>query len=444
MPASFAYGRRDGRLVHIGDLHERDRGLACGCMCPDCGRPLQAHLGKKQAWHFQHHVEEASCNPQPMTVLHAFVRDELASRATLKIPEVRVFRELLIVDEIVPTWVPVIGQSFDFKSARAELRGDGVQPDVVYERRGGGTLALEVRYTHAVDEEKRERLERNYSQAVEFNVSDLPAEGIGRDELEKLLEEDWRWTWLHNWNVLHAELRVVQTLKWAKETWRPGIDFAKTPESRPASQKLRLAAKRMSWAEEAVASLKKDRRGRDAATEWLGTQNNVDRIAIACSALGLDPTKLPSFMQQLLPPDRPRGAFEHHPYSWQPLVFMKFCVGSREFSAHEAAEWCVMAMPDRCELEVGTQSLNGFTRTAAALQLYFLQLEAQGLLIGQQFATRDVRKFKPTFATPKDLQIFLQGAKTSSGGPLNGVGFARKLANLRNLAASKNDAAVRG
>ena len=415
MPASFAYGRREGRLVHVHELDKsQDRGLNCGCECPECGRLLQAHLGPQKAWHFQHHVEDAKCNPQPMTLLHAFVRDELATRKSLRIPAVKVLSELDVFDVKVVEFVTVPAEEHVFKSATAELRGEGVQPDVVFEHDNGVKLALEVRYSHAVDEEKLARLKTNYQAAVEFDVSDLPASGISREQLELVLAQSRRWTWLVNWNVRHAETRARLRLEWAKTVWRAGSSFNKSPEVRQAVQKLKQAKKRLLWAETALTSIKHKALGADDAALWLGEQHKADRVAIACAVLRLDPERLPAFMQQFLPKDKPVAALGHHPYSWQPPVFMKFGVGRRNFTPHEAAEWAVKAMPDRCENEDGTKSLNGFTRTAAALHLYFLQLEAQGLLSGTAYVAREERTFTPRFATVAELQDHLHST-TSRG-----------------------------
>lgn len=405
MPVSFAYGRRDGRLAFVGDLDEkRDRGLACGCLCPECRRPLQAHLGSRKAWHFQHHVEEARCNPQPMTLLHAFVRDELALRKTLQVPVVTVYSKLEVLGRTVLESVQVPAESFVFKGGQVELRGDGVQPDVVFDPEEGVTLVLEVRYTHAVDEEKLRRLHRNYVKAVEFDVSDLPASGISKSQLEAALLESTRWTWLVNGNVRLSETKASARLTWAKTVWRPGIEYAKSPEVRPATQRLKQAKKRMAWAETALVSLRHQALGPHEAAEWLGEQDKVDRVAVACSALRINPERLPPFMQQYLPSDKPSFALGHHPYSWQPPIFMKFCIGKQEFAAQEASDWCEKALPDRCENEDGTQSQNGFTRTAAALHLYFLQLEAQGLLHGTPYVARGERKFTPRFESVAQFQ----------------------------------------
>jgi len=365
-------------------------------------------LGEQKAWHYQHHVEDANCNPKPMSLLHAFVRDDLAARTSLRVPSLKIFSAIEVFGELVSEWVTIPAESFDMKSGQAEQRGAGVQPDVVYELKNGLSLALEVKYTHAVDLEKQRRLQDNYHAAVELDVSDLPAEGISREQLETILAQSRRWQWLVNPRIRFAESRVRMNLEWAKTVWRAGFSFNKTPQARPPTQKLKQAKKRLLWAEDSLLSIRHRSLEPWDAAIWLGEQHKTDRVAIACAAMKLDPEILPAFMQQSLPPEKPPTAFGHHPYSWQPPLFMKFCLGSKPFSAHDAGEWSGVAMPDRCETEEGKKSLNGYTRTAAALQMYFLQLQAQGLLTGSGQAAREERTFTPRFAAVADLHAHLR------------------------------------
>ena len=39
--------------------HEVDRGLDCGCHCPECGRRLIARQGEEVTYHFAHESENA-------------------------------------------------------------------------------------------------------------------------------------------------------------------------------------------------------------------------------------------------------------------------------------------------------------------------------------------------------------------------------------------------
>jgi hypothetical protein len=88
---------------------------------------------------------------------------------------------------------------------------------------------------------------------------------------------------------------------------------------------------------------------------------------------------------------------------------MKFCVGRQAFSTHEAADWCHRAVPELCVHDDRTASRNGFSWTAAALHVYFLQLEAQGLLQGAPYVGEQ-RTFTPRFGSVRQLHDYLAKA----------------------------------
>jgi hypothetical protein len=364
-------------------------------------------MGSRKGWHFQHHVEDANCNPQPMTLLHAFVRDAIAKRNTLEVPALRVRVELDVFGEMVHDVVTVGGQSFRFTSARTELRIGDVQPDVVFELENTTKLALEVRYSHAVDEAKVQRLHSSFPRAIELNVSDLPAQGISSAEVERLLGQAHRWRWLVNGDIRHAESRARIRHEWARTVWRAGNGFKAAPVVHDTPLKLKKAQQRLPWARTALKKLRTWVVHLEDAADWLGEQDRFDRVAVACAALGLDPVQLPGFMRQQLPKGKPPLSFGGSPHRWQPLVFMKFCVGKTGFSAHDADAWCRRAVPDLCTLDNGGKSLNGFARTAAALQLYFLQLQELGLVTGTGNSDPEARTFRPRFESPRKLRQFL-------------------------------------
>lgn len=175
MAAQFCYGRRGDRLVHVTHLDQSvERGLRCKCVCPQCGRPLQAHLDELKGWNFQHHVEAANCQPQPMTLLHAFVRDELAARTQLHVPAKRV---QVHVDKLGRRWdgeVELEAADLTIERGETECRVGAVQPDVLLHLEASATFAVEVRYSHAVDDEKTRLLSQAFDRCAEYDVSDLP------------------------------------------------------------------------------------------------------------------------------------------------------------------------------------------------------------------------------------------------------------------------------
>lgn len=408
MTVNFCYGRRNNQLIHVGDLdREFERGLPCNCVCPDCGRALQAHLGAKKAWHFQHQAKDVNCNPQPMTLLHAFVRDELAMRNHLAIPSKQVFVEFQEVGKQWAAEVQVPAEEWNFVISETERRFDKVQPDVYVESDTQHKIAIEVRVTHAVDEAKVKELRQVVSMCVEFDVSDLPASGISKRELERVLAEPSRWKWLINRRILFETGLLQEELRWTNSNWRLQGRPSSTPQaSVKASLKLKKAEARLMWAKAQLSQLKAQCANPEENMYWLGAQDKIDRVAIACAALGLKPSVLPDFFTQVLE-RKNAGAFGHHSYSWQVVLFMKFGIGYEEFSAHTAGDWADIAMPDRTSSRSASKSLNGFTRTAAVVQIYCLNLEAQGLLYSDNARQLEMRKFRPRFTKSSELRAFL-------------------------------------
>lgn len=409
MAAGFCYGRREGQLVHVEDLdRDLERGLPCNCVCPDCGRALQAHLGAKKAWHFQHQARDVNCNPQPMTLLHAFVRDELAKRKQLVIPPKQVFVEF---EEVGKQWaaeVQVPAEEWNFVVAEAERRFDKVQPDVYVESDTQHKIAIEVRVTHAVDEPKIKELRQVVSMCVELDVSDLPVSGVSKRELERVLSEPSRWKWLINGHIRNQTSILQEELRWTNTYWRPFALPRKEPKAAAKTPlKLNKAESRLDWARTQLARLKAEQSSSKKSMYWLGAQDKIDRVAIACAALGIRPLSLPIFFSQSLD-GKNAGAFGHHPYSWQVILFMKFGIGRHDVSAQIAADWADVAMPDRVSSRNNSKSLNGFTRSAAVIQIYFLNLEAQGLLKSDKKKQLESRIFTPVFSKTNELRDFLE------------------------------------
>ena len=405
MAVKFSYGLRGEQLIHVSDLdRESERGLPCNCLCRECRQPLQAHLGARKAWHFQHQAKDSNCNPQPMTLLHAFVRDELAKLTFLAIPALRVPVEFEEVGRTWSTEVEVPAVVLNILRSETEYRAEDVQPDVFFELDNQTKFALEVRYSHSVDEDKRKKLRMQFSQSVEFDVSDLPSSGVGRSELERLLAEPHRWRWLVNGRILWEQSQLRQNIRWTHSLWRLKALPNSVPEAaKSATKKLKMAQAKLGWAKAELRNLRHRQVDAQTNASWLGNQDKVDRVAIACAALGLEPANLPVYFTQQVK-GRNVSAFGHHPYSWQVIVFMKFGIGGESFSAKDAATWCRVAMADRVEPDNGAESLNHFTRGSALLQTYFLDLEAQGLLHSDGNRVLESRIFMPRFESAADFR----------------------------------------
>lgn len=68
------YGIKDGNLVTVDDV---DQGLACGCACPACDAPLEAHKGNIKSHYFKHYNGE-DCGYGLESAAHLFAKNCIA------------------------------------------------------------------------------------------------------------------------------------------------------------------------------------------------------------------------------------------------------------------------------------------------------------------------------------------------------------------------------
>lgn len=78
------HGLCNGVMVSVEDV---ERGLDCGCTCPDCGGRFIAKQGAERVWHFAHSdaKEGRGCHE---TLLHKRAKELLKSRKVLMLPPV--------------------------------------------------------------------------------------------------------------------------------------------------------------------------------------------------------------------------------------------------------------------------------------------------------------------------------------------------------------------
>ena len=69
------YADLNGELVHVSQV---ERGLACGCVCVECGGTLIARKGEKTRHHFAHHTLNRNCDGE--SLLHRLGKRILAGR----------------------------------------------------------------------------------------------------------------------------------------------------------------------------------------------------------------------------------------------------------------------------------------------------------------------------------------------------------------------------
>lgn len=173
------FGVRDGRTWAPDEVA---RGKACGCVCPGCHAPLaaKAQESRRKRPHFAH-LTDTGCQTGLETGIHLRAKQLIDDH-----------RELLL-----PAWAgdpvdrpnpPVAwdddghlhrGRLIERPTRRAQLSSvalesslDGYKPDVRAHDESG-ELLIEIRVTHAVDDNKAARVQAQGRRMVEIDLSRL-------------------------------------------------------------------------------------------------------------------------------------------------------------------------------------------------------------------------------------------------------------------------------
>lgn len=171
-PLRVPYGVRDGVLVHASRV---ERGLACGCVCVECGTRLVARRGPKTRPHFAHHASAGVCDGE--SLLHRLGKRILAQRMEQAIATKR---------PVNVRWgcgrchrdheTNLVGAATDVGVEHTISTADGgrIRPDVaVFGRSGEPQTLCEVVVTHEPDQGVYDYARTNGVAVAEFAIADV-------------------------------------------------------------------------------------------------------------------------------------------------------------------------------------------------------------------------------------------------------------------------------
>lgn len=186
---TYGIDRTTGALRNIEDVPS---GLACNCVCPKCRFALEAHKGKVQRPHFQHH-SVAECKGAFESQLHLLSKDIIEENKSLMLPVYA--GRYCFYPQRQQTFAEVV----------KECAQDDLQPDCLCkymdEQGNEQTLWVEILFSHAVDEEKARKIRERKIACVEVDVSELfkDSEVIDRGTLtDFLLNSPDSRKWINN------------------------------------------------------------------------------------------------------------------------------------------------------------------------------------------------------------------------------------------------------
>ncbi|CAM3781104.1 competence protein CoiA family protein [Vreelandella rituensis] len=207
------YGLRDGRAIHISEVPVGKNGLRCECVCPACGHQLLAKMGPKVSHYFAHYID-SNCVTAAETGIHLRAKELLQDRKRFRLPEKEVTVRRHHEDSHVSTASFLVkdGTPACFDRVDLEQPEDGFQPDVTGYI-GTRKLFIEIRVTHAVDSEKRDRIKAAGASCVEVDLSKLDRFATP-SEIETHLDNTLNSTWIFHareislLNQLHVDLEA--------------------------------------------------------------------------------------------------------------------------------------------------------------------------------------------------------------------------------------------
>lgn len=192
---TYALDTISKRLISVDEV---ERGVKCNCICPKCQKPLVAKKGIKNQHHFAHQ-QDYNCTGYYMTTLHLLAEQIIEENKRVMFPK---YKE-------------IPAQSVSFKDIEKELRNDrkDLQPDIVGITPDGERWAIEIYYTHAIDEAKKEKIKNSEISCLEIDISQ---QVLNEELLTKfLLESTENRKWINNPNY-DKEIRYRQEI----EDWK--------------------------------------------------------------------------------------------------------------------------------------------------------------------------------------------------------------------------------
>lgn len=344
-------------------------GKACGCVCPGCLAPLtaRAQSSRRQRPHFAH-LKGSGCTSGPESGIHLRAKQVILDTKKLLLPGWN--------GDLVEMPNPPIardiagkvhrGREVNFPAritmlahAEPEKVLDNCKPDI-YARDEGGELLIEIRVTHAVDDQKTIRVKAAGQRMVEIDLS-----GMGRAVPHDIERFDRQ-------VLFSPEIRTWINAPGAEAEWRASSDELLREVERVNTtilqERARLSAEvesqqKQALREEALRQRRREhvrtteRRRHAADLKCLPQLVEPSRVAILRMELqkAAEP-RLDELLEDSIPAVRSACLRAHpdawiygvDPALWQLLAFRHFIDGTapgHRFNQRAVARWVLQTFP---------------------------------------------------------------------------------------------------
>ena len=214
----FGWHAQSQRMVRPDQVA---RGQACECTCIACKARLIARQGSIRAWHFAH-GSDTNCEHAAEAAIHRMAKQLVVDRGEIYMPareitraiygKKRVWEESLTVSVQSTGLHPIAEPVSERSIGLPGIEGESFRPDVLGELYGH-PIAIEIRNTHPVDDDKILWLKAHRYSLLEIDVvdiADLPPEKLLLALEIRLFENAEHSSWLTHAKDLDSEAILDQ------------------------------------------------------------------------------------------------------------------------------------------------------------------------------------------------------------------------------------------
>ena len=158
---TYALSKETEKVVHIKNVQS---GLACNCICIDCGENLQAVKGFIRSEHFRHD-SNPDCKGGPETAIHLMAKQIIQGSTTILLPN---------------------NHQFEYSSVELERTIiEGVRSDVIIKNESNLWL-VEIVVEHPLENATIQKIKKANYNCMEINLSKVDRD-IDVDQLKQLV-----------------------------------------------------------------------------------------------------------------------------------------------------------------------------------------------------------------------------------------------------------------
>lgn len=181
-----------GEPIHIKQIDKSHNGLACNCTCPICGESLIAKRGNGgKVPHFAHKQDSPCTHPEyiKQTNIHAMAEQIFLEEKKIELPS---------LSSQAGNYIAYFfrGGKWQIEEVELEKKISDFIPDIIL-KKGNATLLIEIYVTHAVDENKKNKIIEANLPVIEIDLSEFVHDDMTKEDLRLHLRETARMNWIH-------------------------------------------------------------------------------------------------------------------------------------------------------------------------------------------------------------------------------------------------------